>query len=312
MSWPSEAGKWPSRRRRIHEGRTDEVSLAAYFGRPTLTSGSAALKWTQPNMRFFSASVARVVTGLMAVSALSAAGCTAILGIDDPETIDSAPASDADSATRDSTALDSSAASSGDAGASDTSTAETSVVDRHRADAPAPDVGAPEASAADRHVADATGLDAGPLTLYGATVNLSIHCCTAPPDTANLAGSYTPAVVGPEVEFPAVGTSDVLNAKVDVKPSSIYIYPTASTSLSGGFNGYVFVFSPTPPATPEIPRIESATLDKTSTVPLANVAVTLVNGADGTSTVEVNVAGTMAPADATLIVDLVLGKPDAD
>jgi hypothetical protein len=268
-------------------------------------------------MRFFSASVARVVTGLTLVAALSAAGCTAILGIDDPETIDSIPASDADSATRDSTARDSTerdsgAASSGDAGASDMSTAETSVVDRHLADAPAQDVGAPDASAADRHVADATDLDAGPLTLYGATVNLSIHCCTAPPDTANLAGSYTPAIVGPEVEFPAVGTSEVLNAKVDVKPSSIYIYPTASTSLSGGFNGYVFVFSPTPPSTPEIPRIDSATLDKTSTVPLTNVAVTVVNGADGTGTVEVNVAGTTAPADATLIVDLVLGKPDAD
>src|SRR5580658_774675 len=163
MSWPSEAGKWPSRRRRIHEGRTDEVSLAAYFGRPTLTSGSAALKWRQPNMRFFSASVARVVTGLTLVAALSAAGCTAILGIDDPETIDSIPASDADSATRDSTARDSTerdsgAASSGDAGASDMSTAETSVVDRHLTDAPAQDVGAPDASAADRHVADATDL----------------------------------------------------------------------------------------------------------------------------------------------------------
>jgi hypothetical protein len=239
------------------------------------------------------------------------------LGIDDPETIDSTAASDADSATRDSTARDSGAASSGDAGSGDTgagdmSTAESSVVDRHVADAPAQDVGAPEASAADRHVADVTDLDAGPLTLYGATVNLSIHCCTAPPDTANLAGSYTSAIVGPEVEFPAVGTSDVLNAEVDVKSSSIYIYPTASTSLSGGFNGYVFVFSPTPPATPEIPSIESATLDKTSTVPLTNVAVTLVNGADGISTVEVNVAGTTAPADATLIVDLVLGKPDSD
>ena len=262
-------------------------------------------------MRFFSASVAPLVTGLTVVGALLVGGCTAILGIDDPETIDSIPASDADSVTHDSTARDSGAGRSRDAGASDMSKAETSVVDRHLADAPLQDEDAPEASAADRHVADATDLDAGPPTLYGATVNLSIHCCTSPPDTANVAGSYMPATVGPEGEFPAVGTSSVLNAEVDVTPSSIYIYPTPSTSLSGGFNGYVFVFSATPPTTPEIPTIESATLDKSSTVPLTHVAVAWVNGADGTSTVEVNVAGTTAPADATLIVDLVLGRPDA-
>jgi hypothetical protein len=232
------------------------------------------------------------------------------LGLEEPETIDAAPSSDAAHVTRDSGAndkRDSRAADLADTG--DLAAADAS--DRHVADAGANDMGAAEASGVDRTTIDATDLDAAPLTLYGATVNLSIHCCTAPPDSANLAGSYSPAIVGPLVEFPAVGTSDVLNATIDVQASSIDIYPTASTSLSGAFNGYVFVFSPTPPTTPEIPTIVSATLDKTSTIPQSNIAVTFANGSDGTRTVEVNVAGTTAPASATLIVDLVLGEPDA-
>jgi hypothetical protein len=250
----------------------------------------------------------------LVVGGLGIVGCKGLLGIDDPETTDSSPASDADNVThdggafdtRDSGTLDAAHTADGDIGTTDASAADRSVKD-----APVDDEDAIEASATDRNVVDAADFDAGPPTLYGATVNLSIHCCTSPPDTANLAGSYPPAIVGPQVEFPAVGTSDVLNATVDVKPSSIYIYPTASTSFTGGFNGYVFVFSPTPPTTPEIPTIESATLDKMSTIPQTSISITFSNSADGTSTVEVNVAGTTAPADATLIVDLVLGKPDA-
>lgn len=248
-------------------------------------------------------------------------GCQGLLGIQDPES--SGPGgSSASSSSIDGTLAPPTEASASSASGSGVDSSTANLVE----DASAQDSGGSEdatdaatdrAEAAARDAGDATtgGIDAGqsaPLTLYGATVNLSIHCCTSPPDSTNLVASYPAVVVGPQVEFPSVATSNVLPASVDIKVSSIEIdIPTANTSLSGGFNGYVLVFSATPPTTPEIPTILSATPDKSSTVPLTDVVATPSNSADGTRTVWINVAGTTAPANSDIIIDLVLGAPDA-
>lgn len=257
---------------------------------------------------------------LAVVSAPWVVGCQAVLGIHDPEAPDAEP-DPAPSSTVDPTRDGSSGAMVDPGGATvldGASAVDSSVADAAEEATEQASIREASAEAGGEDAADAAGkadvaaVDAGAPTLYGATVSLSIHCCTAPPDSTNLASTYPSAVVGPQVEFPSIGRSEVLPATLDVKPSSIEIgIPAAATSSSGGFNGYVLVFSPTPPATPEIPSILAATLDKASTAPLTNIAVTFANSADGTRTVEINVAGTAAPANSDIIVDLVLGAPDA-
>jgi len=261
------------------------------------------------------------------VAALSATGCQGILGIGEPKTIDSGvdqePGSSPGSASAPSPGSASDPVSDSASGAMADSSAESAADDLSPSGSSGPDAtvtttdgAVPADAAADAAdgatEADSRAVGAGPPTLYGATVNLSVHCCTSPPDSSNLVASYPAAVVGPQVEFPSLETSQVAPASVNIEPSSIDIgIPSAVTSESGGFNGYVLVFGPTPPATPAIPSILSATLDESSTVPLTDITVTVASGADGTSTVDINVAGTAAPADSDIIVDLVLGPPGA-
>jgi hypothetical protein len=263
-------------------------------------------------------SVAFVV---LLIAAPYAGGCQGLLGIQDPESSGPRGSSASDSSIDTTPApLDDASASSAFGSAGDSSVANPVE------DASAPDSGgsddATDAAAARAEVdaedtADATAgsVDAGqaaPLTLYGATVDLSIHCCTSPPDSTNVVATYPAAVVGPQVEFPSVPNTNVQPASIDVKASSIEIdIPVATNSQSGGFNGYVFVFSPTPPTTPEIPTILSAKPDPSSTAPTTDVVVTPSNSADGTRTLWVNVAGTVTPANVDIIIDLVLGAPDA-
>lgn len=84
-----------------------------------------------------------------------------------------------------------------------------------------------------------------PVSLYGADVRMSVHCCTQPPSADNQVDAPLLATVGGEVEFLQITDPwATLNADVDLEEHGLIIgYLETESALSRDFNGYVFRFS---------------------------------------------------------------------
>jgi hypothetical protein len=141
---------------------------------------------------------------------------------------------------------------------------------------------------------------AGAPSLFGAHVELSMHCCTAP-DDATLLSPRRYSTVGAGVELPdlsgARGGVFVIAADMDVLESSIdIVYNQAASSVAGAFNGYILRFSGG-----NVPRITSAAFGSESSVNLGNATVSVEDNA-----VSINVPSTTVAVGSRINVQLTL------
>ena len=169
-------------------------------------------------------------------------------------------------------------------------------------------VGSTNDSAADAGNTD-SGIKPFIPSIYGSTVTFSVHCCSAPVSDTNLISKELSAVVGPQVEFPAItnssnGTRGVIDADVDIQPSKISIaYNGAFNTAAGTFNGYVFTFDTS--NLPEHLYVDFAEINgNESTIDPSTAYVTISPEGD---TVYVNAAGLHEPANTIITINLSLG-----
>lgn len=104
--------------------------------------------------------------------------------------------------------------------------------------------------------ASTTGFD-------GTEVEFAVYCCSEPTQS-NLISDVLSAVVGSKTEYPFIENSGgrVISADIDISDSQIDVdYTEFSTTSSGSFNGYVFVFKPSS----TFPKIDGVSLNSAST-----------------------------------------------
>ena len=135
-------------------------------------------------------------------------------------------------------------------------------------------------------------------SLQGATVTITIYCCTAPPGPADELISNTVSGTVP-VSFPkgslkgTKGNLYELPVSVDVTADQVTLTSAESTqAISGSFNGYVYTFS-------GAPAITKVTVD-----PLTHSAFTPTNISFTSTSIDVNVSGLNYPSGAKQILDI--------
>jgi len=135
------------------------------------------------------------------------------------------------------------------------------------------------------------------LSLFGAQLFATGHCCTDPPSDDNLIGSWAQATIGTNIELPsfAVAGPGLIDGSVDFTEAGFSIrYFGSFSASSGDFNGYLFKFDGGDA------RVVNAAFGPETTTADGAVGLRVIDG-------EVLVNLARVRGNASTVVDVILG-----